>query len=123
MDTKDVNRPADSAAAAGSPLVEVPSDRVFKAKSPCPYCGGEIRCSANGWEQEEDGTWTASDLDIECSNEPPIDSKRWRDWDAEHGRHSDYGDAWYRLHEALVRGLKRRFRFKMENADSSDRAQ
>jgi hypothetical protein len=116
-------KPTDAEQTAGkvldgttcSPLV-VPTGRRFKAKSPCPYCGGEITCSANAWEQEEDGSWIATDLDLECSNEPPIDSKKWAEWDREHGR-GDWNHAWHDLHDALIRGLKRRFRFNMENSE------
>lgn len=120
MSATDSDSTPDNAAHGGcpgvpcSPLAVVPTNRRFKAKAPCPYCGGEITCSANAWEQEDDGSWIATDLDIECINEPPIDSKRWLTWDREHGR-ADWNHAWHDLHDALIRGLKRRFRFNMEN--------
>lgn len=102
-------------AVTGSPPAVVPSDRRFTTKDSCPYCGGEIACTAHAWEQDDDGSWYATDLDIECSNEPPIDSRKWDVWDYNHGHH-DWNTAWHNLHESLVRGLKERFRFEMENA-------
>jgi len=97
-----------------SPLRVVPSDGLFRSKAPCPYCRGEITCTANAWEKDEDGSYFATDLDIDCSNEPPLESKRWNEWNREHGQ-ADCNDAWHNLHDAMIRGMKRRFRFNMDD--------
>lgn len=99
-------------ASNGSPLV-LSSGHVFTAKKPCPYCGGKITCTVSAWEEEDDESWIATDLDIECDSEPPIDSRRWKEWEREHGG-GDWGEAWHDMKEALLRDMKRRFRFDME---------
>jgi hypothetical protein len=104
----------------GSGFVIAPTDRLFRIKSPCPYCGGEITVSANAWEQDDDGSWYATDLDVNCSNEPSIDSPKWPAWDAEHGR-NDYSEAWHQLHERIVRALRSKVCFNIQNAEVSDR--
>lgn len=96
-----------------SKLKLIPDDHVFTAKRPCPYCGGEISCSANAWEESDDG-YIATDLDIQCSNEPDLDSEEWNEWDRLHGR-CDYNEAWHQLHDRLVNAINRAFRFDMQN--------
>lgn len=91
----------------------VPADQRFQHPKPCPYCGGVIRFNANAWEQDEDGSWLATDLDIECENEPPIDSRQWREWDRQHGR-ADYNEAWHLLHDRIIESLRGSYRFTVE---------
>ena len=94
----------------------IPDDHILRGKKPCPYCGGEISCYANAWEDAEDGSgYIATDLEIECSNEPDLDdAEAWEDWDQQHGR-ADYNEAWHELHERLKRAINSRFRFDMQN--------
>jgi hypothetical protein len=98
-----------------SPFKLIPDDHIFKAKKPCPYCNGEITCSATGWEGTEDGTWIASDLEIECGNEPDLDEEEaWNEWDREHGS-CDHNEAWHDLHERLKTAINAKFRFDVQN--------
>lgn len=115
-DTQKTDSEAVAPASDGSPLV-LSSGHLFTAKKPCPYCGGKITCTVSAWEEEDDESWIATDLDIECGSEPPIDSRRWKDWEREHGG-ADWGQAWHDMKEALLRDMKRRFRFDMENVQA-----
>lgn len=88
------------------------SDKVFGIKSPCPYCEGKITASANAWEEDGDGKFYATDIDIFCSNEPDLDDdEAWHNWNLEHGRGDD-NEAWHQLHERIVRSMKARIRFE-----------
>ena len=100
-----------------SKLKLIPDDHVFRGKKPCPYCGGEISCTANAWEEADDGDgYIVTDLDIQCSNEPDIDDEEaWDSWDFEHG-HGDCNEAWHDLHDRLKNAINSRFRFDMQNA-------
>lgn len=101
-----------------SPLL-VPADKVFQWGQPCPYCGGKITAQCEGWVEEDDGTWSADMIHMDCSSEPDIDSDEWDQWCADHGD-GDYCDAWHRLSERILAVMRRKFRFIMENtkADS-----
>lgn len=109
------DRPTGLPAADCSVVLVVDSDKVFGIKSPCPYCGGKITASANAWEEDEDKLFFATALDISCSNEPDIDDEEaWRSWDMEHGRGDD-NEAWHQLHERIVRSMKAKVRFNLQN--------
>ena len=109
-------------ASACSGVAVVDSDKVFGIKSPCPYCGGKITASANAWEEDDEGNFYATDLDISCSNEPDIDDEEaWKNWDIEHGRGDD-NEAWHQLHERIVRSMKAKVRFNLQNAIGEARA-
>lgn len=32
----------------------------------CPYCGGALAFTGEAWEQNDDGTWGVSEIDLEC---------------------------------------------------------
>ena len=105
-----------------SGFVIASSDRLFRIKSPCPYCGGAITASANAWEQDDDGSWYATDLDVNCSNEPSIESRKWWAWDAEHGQ-GDCNEAWHQLHDRIVRALRSKVRFSIQNDQAVARSE
>lgn len=83
--------------------------KEYPLKSPCPYCGGKLVLSGiNECQQAEDGTWIATQLDINCLTEPNIDGPKWEGWWRDHS--SDFCQAWHDLHERIVRNLKHHFR-------------
>jgi hypothetical protein len=93
----------------------VDPDKEFGVKSPCPYCGGKITAIANAWEEDEDKLFFATDLDISCSNEPDLDKEEeWHNWNVEHGRGDD-NEAWHRLYERILRSMKAKVRFNLQN--------
>lgn len=87
-------------------------DQIFHIKPPCPYCGGKLTCTTSAWEQESDGQWVATEIQMDCHNEPDIDSDGWWEWCHNHGE-DDYAEAWHLLIERLLRQMKQRFRFKL----------
>lgn len=64
----------------GGSFVFVKEDKEFKFKNLCPYCKGNLKYTANGWEEDENGLWMADSFDMECSTEPDIESEEWNDW-------------------------------------------
>lgn len=94
--------------------------KEYPIKSPCPYCGGKLVLSGiNGAEQDDDGTWIATDLDINCTTEPDIDGPEWEGWWQDHSAH-DFCQAWHDLHERLVRNLRRHCRVSYDNTKLTD---
>ena len=94
--------------------------REYPLKSPCPYCGGKLVLSGiNGAEEADDGTWVATNLDINCMTEPDIDGPEWEGWWQDHSAH-DFCQGWHDLHERVVASLKRTHRVSHDNkADST----
>lgn len=51
----------------------------------CPYCGGKLYVQCEAWTQEDDGSWTAQDIVVDCETEPDdLGSKEYRDWVKSH---------------------------------------
>lgn len=61
-------------------FITVPEDKEFKFKALCPYCGGNLTYTANGWEEDDECRWMADSFDMQCSSEPDIESEEWEEW-------------------------------------------
>lgn len=46
----------------------------------CPYCGGKVFVQFDQWSENDDLTWSASDLAVTCETEPDIDSDEFEEW-------------------------------------------
>ena len=108
-------RPSGLSVSTGYRLLCASKEHALKSPA-CPYCGGKLRFSINGSEQEEDGSWVATDLDVNCDSEPDIDGPDWQGWWDDHS--SDYCHKWHDLHERLVRDLRRTHRVDFDNVPS-----
>ena len=60
-------------------VLHVPTDVAV-----CPYCGAALRVTFGYWQQQEDGSWTARDVQAECAAQPTTDGEKWRDWAERH---------------------------------------
>lgn len=49
----------------------------------CPICSGELYAQFDAWV-EDGGQWKASEVHLDCENEPDIDSEDWPSWHAGH---------------------------------------
>jgi len=108
------------ASAPCSAIRVVETGHVFRGVKPCPYCGGKLSFSTSEWQQEDDGSWVATEVQIECSNEPDIDSDEWWEWSHNHGD-QDYNDAWYSLTGRVLRELRTRVRFNLPNVEVTNK--
>ncbi|MDE2101211.1 MAG: hypothetical protein KGL39_28455 [Patescibacteria group bacterium] len=83
----------------------------LRIKTPCPICGAALLLDAGqGCEQTADGTWIATELDLQCTSEPDIDSGEWDEWHRWHYR-QPYTD-WLPLEQRILRAVRRRFYFE-----------
>jgi hypothetical protein len=60
----------------------VEADHVFEIPeniAKCPYCEAKLYARAIAWTEENDG-WTAEQLEVDCDNEPDIESDKWDEW-------------------------------------------
>lgn len=88
----------------------IPTTKRLKVKQPCPICGGQLYVSCNDeWEQEENGDWIASSINVECDTEPAIDSDEWEDWTKWH--YSTPWIDWMPIENKLLPEFQRKFRF------------
>ena len=65
-DTLTIDPPAPLP--VGLHAVVRPGQRWTMKKPLCPYCGGKLTVSVNGWHKEDDG-WVADDLQLDCEND------------------------------------------------------
>lgn len=84
---------------------------IPKAVECCPICGGKLTAQVESWDQQHDGTWTASGIDVSCEHEPDIDGDQWEDWFANHYR-MPYVD-WLPVHTRLLTWMGGQFRFDL----------
>lgn len=106
------NGSSDVVRVVGRSFIFVPADKTFTFKGLCPYCKGDLTYHTEGWEQQDDGTWTANCLQSDCSTEPPIESDEWEDWFA---GHSDMPYV-YQLpvDQKVEKYINKRYRFVMK---------
>jgi len=83
----------------------------------CPYCGGTLSASFTAWTQEDDGSWSAEEIDLECDTMPdlaednPSSLEAWDEW---HARHSYMPYVyWLPVTVAVLRWINRRYRFRV----------
>jgi len=89
-----------------------PEDKLpLKLKNPkCPICGGALFITGvNACEQEDNGDWIASEIDIDCENEPDIDSDDWEDWHKWH--YSQPYIDWLPIDRQILRAVQKRYYF------------
>ena len=87
-------------------IIEIPKEIAV-----CPMCDGKLYADFDSWEQDDDGTWYATNVHTECENEPDIDSDDWEEW---HNWHYSmpYVD-WLPVDERVEAWMKERYRFDM----------
>ena len=63
----------------------VDSQKKFKFKKLCPYCGANMTYVATGWSKHPAKQfWKADSVEGECHSEPDIDSEEWDEWLRQH---------------------------------------
>ena len=83
-------------------------------KFKCPICDAALDMEIDEWEQNDDGTWQASECGVHCNctTEPDIDSDEWKDWHRGHWS-MPYVD-WLPVDAKVYRWLSRHYRFAVE---------
>lgn len=80
----------------------------------CPICKASLTVEIDEWEQDDDGTWYASETGVHCScsTEPDMfEGDDWEDWFDGHFS-MPYVD-WMPVDQFIYRWLKRNYRFEM----------
>jgi hypothetical protein len=93
--------------------------QVPRTVAVCPYCDGQLTVYFDGFDQQDDGTWAAASLNVECETEPAVESKNWDDWFASH---SDMPYV-YQLpvDEEIKAWINKNFIFEIENETGDKR--
>lgn len=80
-----------------------PGHRWVFTKPACPYCGGKLTASVNGWYQEPDG-WIADDVQLDCEND-----------DEKHEDHCYMPyENWLPVEQRILRWINARYRWQLE---------
>jgi hypothetical protein len=82
---------------------------VPPAVAMCPICGAALVITLEACELDDDETWKASEIHVECTTEPDLDDAAWQSW---HNGHyaMPYVD-WLPLNLALLAWLRHTYRF------------
>ena len=46
----------------------------------CPYCDTKLTAHSEAWTQEDDDSWIATDVQVDCETEPDMESEEWEEW-------------------------------------------
>lgn len=97
-------------------LTIVPARHCFEipeSLAKCPYCEAKLYAHCNAWSQEEDGTWIAEEMEVDCDSEPDIDSGKWKAWFREH---SDMPYVhWLPVRNTIEAWINQNYRFNVED--------
>lgn len=90
----------------------VSEEKKFTFKKLCPYCKANLTYVAEGWVQDDEGRWMADSLDVQCHNEPEIDSEEWEEWLT---AHSDMPYVHqFPVDKSALDWINERYRFKLD---------
>lgn len=88
----------------------------------CPYCDAitPLYAEAESWEQQDDGSWIASGIRLECTSEPELEEgateateEAWQDW---LNRHSYMPYVyWLPVDRKALAWINSRHRFRIED--------
>lgn len=89
-----------------------PKERApLRIKARCPICGAGLLLDAGeSCELTTDGAWIATEVDLQCENEPDIDNEEWDEWHRWH--YSQPYTDWLPLEQRILRAVRRRFYFE-----------
>ena len=83
----------------------------------CPICGGALLITdVEACELADNGDWIASEVNIDCENEPDMDSDEWEDWHRWH--YSEPYTDWLPVDRIILRFLRANYRFPSEEVDT-----
>lgn len=93
-------------------FIMVPSDKEFKFKKICPYCGADMTYHCEGWEEDENGLWKAEYVTGDCASEPEMENEE--EWDNWFSTHSDMPYV-YQLPVdiKIMNFINKKYRFKL----------
>lgn len=88
------------------------SHRWVFEKPRCPYCGGRLTVSCNGWHQEPDG-WVADDLQLDCEND-----------DEKHEDHCYMPyENWLPVEQRILKFINARYRWELDTPNDGAQRQ
>jgi hypothetical protein len=87
---------------------------VPKSVAVCPYCQAALTAKAWEWEEESEGVWTAMSIEVDCDDEPDMDSDEFNGWVQTHLQ-SPY-DYWLPMLEDVEQWINEHFRFKEDRS-------
>lgn len=82
---------------------------VASAIAVCPICGAALVITLEACELDDNNTWQASEIHVECTTEPDLDDAAWEPWHDGHDA-MPYVD-WLPLEQTLLDWLRRTHRF------------
>ncbi|MFQ6333224.1 DUF4031 domain-containing protein [Methylophilus sp. 3sh_L] len=79
----------------------------------CPICGKPLLLNAGeGCEQDANGEWIATEIELLCTSEPEFNSPDWDDWYRWHYS-MPYVD-WLPLEQRVLRAVRKKYFFRVD---------
>lgn len=93
-------------------LIVLPMDAVIPVASAiavCPICAAALVITLEACELDDNDTWQASEIHVECTTEPDMEDAAWEPWQLWHYA-MPYVD-WLPLEQTLLAWLRCTHRF------------
>lgn len=100
-------------------MKQINTNHIFRFPKSCPYCQSDLIGSADAWEQNDNGEWKATNLDIHCDNEPEPDlsenNESWKSvWNEFASTHTYLVyEYWHPAVDACLDAVNSKYVFKM----------
>lgn len=81
----------------------------------CPVCGGALSISAaEACELADNGEWVASEITVDCANEPDMEADEWEQWHQWH--YSQPYIDWLPLERIILRAVQKKYYFPPDDS-------
>lgn len=84
----------------------------------CPICGANLYIEMDEWEEDGEGGWKAASPKAQCTTEPSIDSRKWREWHDWHYQ-MPYVD-WLPVEMRIKAWMDKTYRFDLHATSASE---
>lgn len=101
-------------------MMTIKTDQIIAYPKSCPICGRFISIMATAWDELDDGTFQAREIETQCETEPPLpddtpldEPAPWDEWFETHYSGDRNGRIWQGFNEAALIYVQENFRFDL----------
>ena len=99
-------------------LKTISHDMIIDYPDPCPICKGKISVMATAWDEQDDGSIIAREIETQCETEPEIPddddieaADGWDEWFS--GHYSSPQQDWQGFDETALLYVRKNYRFDL----------
>ena len=99
-------------------MMTIKTDQIIAYPKSCPVCGRFISIMATAWDELDDGTFQAREIETQCESEPEFPdtddlTEQPMVWDEWFEGHYQSSRDWYSFNAAALAYVNANFRFDL----------